>query len=281
MALGPSGRHANHKGKKYEIAARRKDVARRYLRGDGMMDICQSLELPLSTVARDMAANLEQWRASAARAMSQRVAVELAKLDQLETYYLDAWTRSCQPRKLTGAKRKADGSSESFLREEMRDGNPKFLDGAARCVEQRCRILGILKAGKSELEGNEDVKAVLQLAARQREAFFSGLALILQNDPEKQEAVGQLIRLQATAIEGTATVKPSEPPASDKADTSIGQHAEPISPTNATVEPCQEHGQESSVRPDSTVAPSAAPMPPDAEHDGEQQDTAPPPDSMP
>jgi hypothetical protein len=49
-------------------------------------------------------------------------------------------------RKRTGR----NGSDEAEVCKEQRDGNPRFLEGALRCVELRCRILRFIDKQKDE-----------------------------------------------------------------------------------------------------------------------------------
>jgi hypothetical protein len=68
---------------------------------------------------------------TASAAVAKQRAKELARLDNLERTYWEAYERSCQ-------------RSETASEKQQRDGNPRFLEGIQRCVALRCQILGLI-----------------------------------------------------------------------------------------------------------------------------------------
>lgn len=155
----------------FEILQRRKSVADRYLRGETQWKIGQALEVTRETIGRDLKAIRAEWLKSCEMLTAERMAQEVAKIDSLERQYQDAFLRSCQPRKVTSGKKHSGGqkgkesnSSETFLREEMRDGNPKFLDGVMKCIERRCELLGLLERKGTQAQTSVTVLAGVDLA---------------------------------------------------------------------------------------------------------------------
>jgi len=68
-----------------------------------------------------------EWRAATVRRSDEAKARELAKLDNLEREYWEAWQRSREQAKKT--KQNAD---------------PWFLEGIERCIGIRCELRGLL-----------------------------------------------------------------------------------------------------------------------------------------
>jgi hypothetical protein len=108
------------------IQERRHKAAQLYLKGETQFAIAAVLQVSQPTICSDLQAIRAAWLKSALRDFDQHRAQELAKIDHLEVTYWQGWQRSREPR---------DG--------EPRDGNPKFLDGVQRCIERRCKLLGI------------------------------------------------------------------------------------------------------------------------------------------
>lgn len=143
-------------GDQFATLERRKNVAERYLRGQSQWQIGRSLEVSAATVNRDLAWVRKEWLASCIRDYDARKAQELAHIDLVEREAWAAWERSKSPRELTRTRRRqkpttdkdgnpaASAEDEAEYRKEQRDGNPKFLEVALRCIEQRCKIFGLV-----------------------------------------------------------------------------------------------------------------------------------------
>src|SRR5262245_22827380 len=166
-------RHAMHKSHAEEVRiySRRSKVAALLLRGvTTQFEICERLGMEpgqRSTISRDVKAIKLEWRASAVRDFDQAKGRELAKLDALEKEYWEAWERSKAEKQSTRTRRRtrpAGGGTatddEAEVRKEHRDGNPAFLEGALRCVDKRCEILGLNAAKKVRHGGDEDAPPI-------------------------------------------------------------------------------------------------------------------------
>jgi hypothetical protein len=82
---------------------------------------------------------------------------ELAKIDQLEREYYAAWHRSCEDAETTKQKKrgkveKRKDDDGQFVAEQPAEmtrilkgqaGDPRYLQGVERCIEKRCKIMGI------------------------------------------------------------------------------------------------------------------------------------------
>jgi hypothetical protein len=139
----------------FEILQRRKAVCERYLRGESQWTIARAFEVSQPTIAGDLKAIRAEWMAASVAAFDERKAQELAKVDELERVYWQAWAKSQMPKKVKGRKKNENGI-ETTLREERRDGDPRFLDGILRCIEKRCAIVGIIKPGATNINIGND-----------------------------------------------------------------------------------------------------------------------------
>lgn len=121
-------------------------IATMRLEGLSVRMIAAELRLAPATIFRDIGTVLDRWKAQSITAIEEYVAVELAKVEHLERTYWQAWNRSCGDRKRNkvGRKDAPDGKTDTVEKvREGRDGNPAFLAGVERCIERRCKLLGL------------------------------------------------------------------------------------------------------------------------------------------
>lgn len=177
--------------KRAQIAARRADVAERYLRGQSMRKIGLALGVNVATVHSDIEACRAEWRERRISATDEQIVTELAKLDELERTYWEAWERSLTPRNHTsqrqvntqgGVTRIGAGVSYAVQTQTVeRDGNPAYLGGVERCIERRCKLLGLDAPERREITGKDGgpvEAAVLDLAALSDEELAALYAIV-------------------------------------------------------------------------------------------------------
>lgn len=185
--------------RRVEITNRRQQVAEMYLRGAYQTQIAEQLGIDQSTVSRDLAELRKEWLERSINHIDQKKAIELAKLDQLELTYWDAWERSKAVATTTISSIGTTGSS-STTKQEERVGNPSFLDGVLKCINKRCEILGLdaprrqdLTSGGQPIKASNDDgqlnRALSTLADAIRETL-SGADEDSTVDPTEQAAVG-------------------------------------------------------------------------------------------
>lgn len=131
-------------------------IAEMYLSGRTQADIAHALNVTQQTISNDLKTLQERWLASSVRDFNELRAEQLAKIDRLEAEYWSAWERSKRPRTRKGKKQKSSSgptgnSDESSVVVEERDGNPAWLAGVDRCVERRCKLLGLDAPTKSDI----------------------------------------------------------------------------------------------------------------------------------
>jgi hypothetical protein len=87
------------------ILRHREEITRRYLRGESEGVIAAALGVSQQTVSKDLRFLLESWEPYAAESIAKRKAVELKRIDRLQTMYEAAWERSCRKQRTTVAER--------------------------------------------------------------------------------------------------------------------------------------------------------------------------------
>ena len=139
------------------IAQRREQVTEMYLSGLSMMAIAKELHISDMTVCGDLQALRSQWRTNASDNIAKLTQKELSSIDWVEMEATKAWTRSVGIHKKTikkeGTSAGVQGGSydETVEHKEELAGDPRFLDIIAKCVDQRCKILGLIAPVKSTL----------------------------------------------------------------------------------------------------------------------------------
>nr|BDD46352.1 hypothetical protein 7 [Pseudomonadaceae bacterium] len=128
--------------KKLAISKRRREVAELYVQAWTQMAIADRLGIAQSTVSDDLKAIRKEWRESRVRDFDEAVAVELEKIDRLESEAWEAWKRSQEP--LENTRVMDDGSRKKAQKVvEQRDGDPRFLEQIHKCIASRRALLGL------------------------------------------------------------------------------------------------------------------------------------------
>jgi hypothetical protein len=178
-----------------------------YLRGLTQAEIAQQLNVSRQQIGYDLKALQRRWQDSSLADFNAKKAAELAKMDELERTYWEAWERSCQAREITTQERTQGGKSpapdsrlKAGVRKEPRDGNPEFLRGVERCIEMRCKIIGAFAAvkiapttpdGQEEWHANDrETNAVLRVAFARL-----GLPVGLAGDAGTTNDLGQALAI--------------------------------------------------------------------------------------
>ena len=149
-----------------DLTIRRKDVGKLYLSGMTQPAIARELGVSQPTVSRDMKVLRDEWLASALIDVNAAKAKELAKIDNLEIEYWEAWRRSIGEhiQEVTKAKGPAKGSPtdiEKVVRKNTLVGDPRFLQGIQWCIDKRCKILGLDSPQLVELSWEDEVVDLL------------------------------------------------------------------------------------------------------------------------
>ena len=134
----------------FEREANLVEIKDAYLRGDTQMAIAERLGLSQGQISRDLAKIQRRWRESSLVDINEAKQRELERIDVLEREYWQAWENSKGEQQRSTASKDGDRSRAQIVKYESA-GDPRFLAGVQWCVEQRCKILGLLAAVKSDL----------------------------------------------------------------------------------------------------------------------------------
>jgi hypothetical protein len=133
-------------------------TARLYLEGHPFYVIAQKVGRGVDTVSRDVAEIRERWRVSMIMSYSEAVAREVAKLDAIEVEAWDAWRRSVGSKRKTRTQRGSNtqGDVDVVTRESWVEvGDPRFLEVARKCSEDRRKLLGLDAPDRLEIYGSD------------------------------------------------------------------------------------------------------------------------------
>jgi hypothetical protein len=183
------------------LQQRRTLVARLYLQQRTQMEIARQVGVNQGTVSRDLLAIQAEWQRERLDDFAQAKFRELARIDQLEREYWEAWERSCQKLEQTLQEKTTAPTGDRLkagTRTEGRDGNAEFLRGVERCIELRCKIIGAFAAvkiapttpdGVEEWHASDTEANTVLLAAFARLGLAAGPA----GDPGTADESGQTL----------------------------------------------------------------------------------------
>jgi len=125
-----------------EIERDRRNISRLYLQGKIQAEIAVELKLSQSTISRELKLLQGEWKQERVYDINEAKARELAKLDNLELEYWEAWKRS-QKNSITNIDSTGPLGRTKTMKDENQFGDSRFLDGVMDCIKQRCAILGV------------------------------------------------------------------------------------------------------------------------------------------
>lgn len=152
-------KHANKRSefqKEYDLER----ITTLYLRGWRQVDIAAELGLHHTQISYDIRKIQARWRESTTMNLDEAKQKELSRIDETEREFWAAWEKSkserTKARQETSGKEKGKAKvTKASMEKEQRDGNPAFLDGVLRCIDRRCKLLGLDAPEKKELFGKD------------------------------------------------------------------------------------------------------------------------------
>jgi hypothetical protein len=115
------------------------------VKGETIRQIAEAMNLSIGTVHKGLTQAWENWRATHVNDLEQWWLLELAKLDHIEHEVWEAWEQSKTDRvvHLQVVNPRTKAVRRLIIKSEMRCGDPRFLEIVGRCIERRCRLLGL------------------------------------------------------------------------------------------------------------------------------------------
>lgn len=161
-----------------ESAAREREmelIAELYCKGWGLVKIGDKIGISRTQVMHDLRALRREWVRSGIAKIEERVATELAKIDNLEAVAWMAWDRSkednmtytvttLEAKKIPGKKKGPPRKKTQEIRKPS-SGDPRFLERVSWCIDQRCKILGILRPDTGGMQTTITVVGGVDLGA--------------------------------------------------------------------------------------------------------------------
>lgn len=134
----------------FQIEADRRELTRLYLRGVLQKDIAAQLGVTQQMISLDLKTIRKQWQRDTAFDLDEAKAKELARIDELERTYWEAFERSKATKERRRSGRRESGDWAEIDTEDM-VGNPAFLAGVLSCIAKRCELLGLDAPTKQEI----------------------------------------------------------------------------------------------------------------------------------
>jgi predicted transcriptional regulator len=134
-----------HAHARFTKAHLKREIANCYLQGWLQSRIAAHLEVTQPTVSRYLRQIHDDWLCAAQIDFDAAKAEQLARLDHLERTYWDAWERSKEQRE-SSIQEQIQGETSRLraqIRKDQDVGDARFLQGVERCIDQRCKILGL------------------------------------------------------------------------------------------------------------------------------------------
>lgn len=160
-------------GPKRTLTQRENDLERisaLYLKGKRQVDIAAELGVTQQQVSYDLKTIHKRWRESTTINLDEAKHRELDRIDLLEQTYWSAWERSLDERTKTRTERNTTGGGENqvsrdkaSIEKETLLGIPAYLAGVERCIELRCKILGINAPQRVEHSGKDGSKITFEV----------------------------------------------------------------------------------------------------------------------
>lgn len=170
-----------------EREARQEVAAREYLRGASLRKIGEIVGTSHVTVLNDINTIRERWKSNAERDLGERISEELAKIDNLESEYWNAWNRSREERKrqrlrTSGMGDVRAGKSDVVEIDRTNEteeliGDPRYLAGVQWCIERRCKLLGIDAPTKADfsISGKNNAKIEIEVSKAEDKAILDAI----------------------------------------------------------------------------------------------------------
>jgi len=125
-----------------------------YCEGVPQYKIAEALDVCKQQISYDMQLLIKRWQKESTRKLSVWKARELEKINHLEATYWTAYAAS-RDDKSTVSKSQRVGQEvvTNSQKAESPSGDPRFLQGVERCIERRCKLLGLDKPIQVESTG--------------------------------------------------------------------------------------------------------------------------------
>jgi predicted transcriptional regulator len=137
-----------------QIQSDRAKIASFMLRGYSQKQIADEMKMTEAMVSREVKELRKDWAESAKIDMNEALGQELARIDQIEKEAWEAWEESKKPTKREQQSVTEGQAQKVSIVKNYRTGDPRYMNIITWCVEQRSRLLGLVK---NKVTGNIDL----------------------------------------------------------------------------------------------------------------------------
>jgi hypothetical protein len=198
-------------GRKHNAAQRehiRAEIAKLRYRGISFRDIADELHISLAYCYSEYKKLEEAWIAESLHDVARLRAREIAKLDEIEAQAWQAWSRSCDYHTIlaeqfeygpTGDRRRKKAEAKRI----ERPGDAKFLDIIGKCIERRCKLLGLDRLA-ADASPAADEQNALSVRLAQYQGVLGVVAVGLTNPLALDDSAGESVDSARSASETSA-----------------------------------------------------------------------------
>jgi hypothetical protein len=135
-----------------EVRRDRELIAKFYMQGKNQFEIAEIISkqydftITQQQISSDLQVIRDRWLKSSVRDFDTAKAEQLAKIDHMESEAWDAWNKSKDKYRQITTKKGVNAKgiiNETTARVEDLIGNPAFMNIIDRCIERRCKLLGL------------------------------------------------------------------------------------------------------------------------------------------
>jgi hypothetical protein len=132
-----------------EVRRDRELIARLYMQGRNQFEIAETISkqydftITQQQISSDLKVIRDRWLESSVRDFDTAKAEQLAKIDHMEFEAWQSWEKSKEVSKTVTRKQGGVNDGEVITKIETLSGNPAYLNIVDRCIERRCRLLGL------------------------------------------------------------------------------------------------------------------------------------------
>lgn len=156
---------------KSEYEERRASIWRMWTRGTVQREIAKAHGISDRQVRYELKLLEDRWKAETAESIAEEKERILQENQELLRTCWEAWERSLIVKRAEMIEKVEGGGdgpvSRKQLKKENSGGTPAFLDGVGKCLDRRCKILGI---GQTNLVSGTPGRVLIYLPDNQREA---------------------------------------------------------------------------------------------------------------
>lgn len=186
--------------RKMTMANRRIEVGDLYLNGKTQPYIAKTLGVSQPTISRDLEAIHAIWQEQATDYYSQAMAQELAKIDNLERVYWEAWEASKKEPETTETEHQRSSVVEpeamanfsipmsmTLSKRRSPTGDKRFLEGVQWCIDKRIKLMGLAPPEQIKVSWEKHLPKDLQGEKEELQRQFA--MLLVKAAQEKQSEV--------------------------------------------------------------------------------------------